>query len=174
LELSRYQGWVPFVNDDAALQFIDSTTALGNLTPGKWWQIGIALCDSDLESDKLIGDIGLFTSDHFDFIEMGITLSSSYHGNGYAYQSLSSLLQNIFHTIPSVQYVKCVVDTRNISCIKLLKRLNMVEVSSETVTFKGEICEEVTYQINKSEFAVNKSEFAVQSTCTQLSGGKDV
>lgn len=161
MELSRYQGWVPFINDDAALQFIDSTTALGNLTPGEWWQIGIALGDSD----QLIGDIGLFTSNRFDFIEMGITLSSSYHGHGYAYQSMFTLLRNIFHTIPSVQFVKCVVDTRNISCIKLLKRLNMVEVSSETVTFKGEICEEVTFQIKKSEFV------AVASTCTQLGGG---
>ncbi len=39
----------------------------------------------------------------------------------------------------------------------------MAEVSSETVTFKGEICEEVTYQIDRIEFVVASARWRAYS-----------
>ncbi len=140
-ELGRYQGWLA-TSDHEASAFIAEMGRTRLLQPGVWSQIGIA----DATNDELIGDIGLRLASDGQHAEIGFTLRSASHGRGYASAAVREAVNLVFaHT--SAHRVLAGTDARNAASIRLLERIGMSRVSSETTIFRNEPCVEHTYAI---------------------------
>lgn len=88
-EIARYQGWDVDYSLDDATKLVQGTIEAKFGTRGEWYQVGIALADSD----ELIGDFGVyFESDDTAAIEFGYTLSLDHQGKGLATEALRLLL----------------------------------------------------------------------------------
>lgn len=137
--LNRYQGWSPMSEEDS-LRFITEMNAAPLFAPGKWIQLGIA----DLQSDVLMGDIGLFLSADGKTAEVGFTLQPSAQGRGIATGAVRAALQLLFSN-STISEVTGVADARNLPSIRLLERLGFQLTESRSTVFKGEACIEKIY-----------------------------
>jgi len=89
-----WQGWRSFGPGDAAA-LIAEMAWLDPDWPGRWFQIGIALEDSD----RLIGDIGLFTpAEDPASARIGYTLSPDWQGRGLAREAVAALIAYLLAT----------------------------------------------------------------------------
>lgn len=140
-ELGRYQGWSA-TSDHEAAAFIAQMDSASMLQPGVWSQIGIA----DTTNDELIGDIGLLLASDGQHAEIGFTLRRASHGRGYARAAVREAIRLVFD-VTRAQRVLAVTDARNAPSIRLLERIGMTRVSSETTIFRDEPCVEHTYAI---------------------------
>ena len=117
-EVCRYQGFDVF-SEAKAQSFIDEQKKAPFGKAGHWIQIGIAFKDSNL----LIGDCALkFQAYEPRTAELGYTINPQYQQKGYATEAIKTLLQHIFKH-HSIHRVLALVDTRNISSIKLVEKL---------------------------------------------------
>jgi RimJ/RimL family protein N-acetyltransferase len=142
--VARFQSW-SMLSEDEAIAFIHemSTAPIG--IPGEWFQIAIAL----QQSNQLIGDIGIQVSEHdTTTVEVGFTLHREEHGKGYAREAIQTLLCSLFG-IGNITKVIGITDSRNHPSINLLTRLGMKLISSEEVMFRNELCLEQTFELRK-------------------------
>jgi len=87
-----WQGWQRFGPADAA-GLIAEMAWLDPDWPSRWFQIGIALKGSD----RLIGDIGLFTpAEDPASARIGCTLSPDWQGRGLAREAVAALIAYLF------------------------------------------------------------------------------
>lgn len=138
-ELGRYQGWSPMA-DPQALAFIDEMGAMTAFAPGEWMQIGIAAADTD----RLVGDIGIFIAADSALAEIGFTLETAAQGRGVATSAVDAALRLVFEMTP-VRQVRAITDTRNLPSLRLIERLGFRHEATHRTVFRGEPCDEATY-----------------------------
>jgi len=144
-ELGRYQSWTP-MSDNEAFEFLDDVLRTPLFTPGHWVQLGIA----ELESDTLVGDIGLYLSEDGASGEVGFTLQPASQGRGVATLAVREALQ-LFFSATSVARVLGITDERNLPSINLLERLGFEFIESRQVVFRGEPCTERVYALPRND-----------------------
>jgi len=117
-EVARYQGWDTFGPDDAA-RLIASQSQSEPGVAGTWFQLALV----EKTTATLIGDCGLHClSDDPRQMEVGITLSPSHQGQGYATEALRCVLDFIFGTMGKHR-VSATTDAENPAAASLFRRL---------------------------------------------------
>ena len=140
-ELGRFQGWSP-MSDAEASEFLSRMNGTPMFTPGEWLQLGIA----ELETDVLVGDIGIHLSENGETAELGFTLHPASQGRGIATAAVREAFQLLF-AATSVQRVLGITDERNEPSIRLLERVGFRYQESRDVLFRGEPCREKIYAL---------------------------
>jgi aminoglycoside 6'-N-acetyltransferase len=138
-ELSRYQGWSPMPEAEAAA-FLAEMADAPLFTPGKWIQLGIA----HAEDDHLIGDIGIFVSEDGVTAEIGFTLALTAQGRGIATAAVREAVELLF-AATEVQRALGITDSRNAASVRLLERVGFQYQGSRAAVFRGEPCSEHVY-----------------------------
>jgi len=142
-EVARFQGW-EIASDVEARAFLRSMGFAKPMTPGEWFQIGIAARGTD----RLIGDIGLFTSESGTECEIGFTLNPKSQGRGLATEAVEALINSLWN-LGTVHSIRGITDGRNEKSIQLLERLEMRMVEKSTKTCGGELCEEQVFVLHR-------------------------
>ena len=138
-ELGRFQGWSP-MSDEAADRFIDEVAALPVLAPGEWIQLALA----DRQTDRLLGDIGLWVSPEGDEAEIGFTVAPWAQSRGVATQATHAV-HGLLARASNVRVLRGITDARNVASVRVLERAGFVQVESRSVEFRGEPCVERVY-----------------------------
>ena len=142
-EVARYQDWGGISRDDArALIRAHTQDHLG--IPGQWQQIAITLAPGG----GLIGDIGLFLRADGRSAELGFTLARGYQGRGLAREALAGLIGALFERA-ELGRLEAVTDARNAAAMALLARLGFTIGSTADAVFKGGVCREHSYILNR-------------------------
>ncbi len=144
-ELGRYQGWLP-MSDAEASSFLSQMGSASLLRPGTWSQIGIAESDSQ----RLIGDIGLFLAEDGGHAEIGFTLERSAQGRGVATAAVREAIKLTFES-SGVERVLGITDARNLSSVRLLERVGMRRIATNNTIFRSEPCIEYTYAVTRDD-----------------------
>jgi RimJ/RimL family protein N-acetyltransferase len=144
-ELGRFQGWTA-QNDDDALEFITTMAQAPLFQPGEWIQLAI----EDKASGSMVGDVGIFVADDAQSAEIGFTLARPAQGMGFATRAVRLAIRLVFEHTP-VREITGVTDARNAASIRLLERVGMQRRSTQDARFKGEPCQEHTYDIARPE-----------------------
>ncbi len=142
-EVGKYQGWTAQSDADAAKFILEMQTA-SLFVPGQWQQLAI----SQIGSELLIGDIGLCLAADKTHAEIGFSMSPSAQGRGLAADAVCTVIKLIFESTDAPKIIG-VTDARNVASIKLLERVGMRRSSSEQSLFRGEMCVEHTYAIER-------------------------
>ena len=115
--------------------------------PGEWFQFAVA----DPTSNELLGDVGLAVhADQTSRAELGFTLAPAHQGKGYATEAVKRVIAYALEQL-GAETVFAVTDARNDASIALLERIGMRRMTTEHVTFKGESCDEHTYELRRDE-----------------------
>ena len=148
-EVARYQIWEPRDVKDVRC-FIEGLQDREPDTPDTWYQLAITL----RESKALIGDCGLrFPVNEPNQVEVGITLTRAYQGQGYATEAVKGVLDWLFVSLGKHR-IYARVDPRNEASIALLERVGMRKEGHlrESVWAKGEWADDVIYAILEKEW----------------------
>ena len=155
-EVARYQSWESFGPEDAARLIRGQAEAEPNI-PGTWLQLAII----KTESGQLIGDCGLHCrKEDPRQMEIGITLSPEYQGQGYATETVCSLLDFAFGSL-GAQRVIATTDAENLPAAAMFRRIGFRQEShlAEKVWFKGRWGGEYLFSILKQEWRIGVSSF---------------
>ena len=145
-DVARYQSWDAYTLQDA-LSFIAETATDHPGMPGEWFQFAVA----DPSSDELLGDVALRVDDEdTSRAELGFTMSSAHQGKGYATEAVTRVIAYAFERL-GVETVYAIVDARNDASVALLERIGMRRTTTKHVLFKGEWCDEHTYELRSEE-----------------------
>lgn len=146
-EVARYQSWSS-ISDDEAREFIRQQGPAQFGVPGRWFQIAIALS----ETDKLIGDVGVcLREDDPTQAEIGFTLSRETQGRGYGSEAVKKVLAMLFEK-NGVERIEAITDSRNLASIELLRRVGMKYEKTDEAWFKDAMCDEHTFAIRKKDW----------------------
>lgn len=123
--VNRYQGWIPETVEDA-YQFIENIADKPDM-PGTWFQLAVTeRCSSDL-----IGDIGVhFIKTETGTVELGCTLDSRYHGNGYAFEALEAVTDYLLRDMKKNKLQAWIMDA-NVNSIRLFEKLGFRHVTDD-------------------------------------------
>jgi RimJ/RimL family protein N-acetyltransferase len=149
-EIYAYQSRTTTLSDAAA--FISGTADKLD-QPGTWYQMGIFRSGDSI----LIGDIGIYfvTSEKAE-VELGFTLAPSFHGQGYATEAVSAVINYLFKALGKRRII-INVDPRNTRSRKMASRLGMTQTGChDHQTPGGEGGDEVTYTLNVEDWAFSK------------------
>lgn len=151
-QVAQFQSWsIP--SHDEARSFISEMDAAAIGIPGEWFQIAIAHKQTNL----LLGDIGIQTYvENPKIVEIGFTLRRTEQGKGYAREAVQCLVDSLFE-LENVSKIVGITDTRNEPSVNLLRRLGMNVVRSAEVEFKGELCVEQTFELDKKDWLFSKA-----------------
>ncbi|MDQ3269212.1 MAG: GNAT family N-acetyltransferase [Pseudomonadota bacterium] len=144
-EVARYQGWAPMADSEAS-GFLEDHGRHVSLTPGAWHQLAIAQHESDL----LIGDVGVWLSPDGSQAEIGISIASSFQGNGLGCECLKGLIELLF-SATRVAEIVAHSDARNAACLSMLARSGMGRIDTRQVEYKGEACTEHSFSIRRTD-----------------------
>ncbi|MEO9020535.1 MAG: GNAT family protein [Ginsengibacter sp.] len=148
-EVTKYQGFDVFTIEKAR-QFIQEQLDKEFGKPGEWVQYGI----ENKKTSKLIGDCAI-KLDQYDarIAEIGITISHTAQKNGYAKETLISILNFLF-SIEDFHRITGIVDTENTASIQLLKSAGFKQEGHfvENIFFKGKWGSEFQYAMLKKEW----------------------
>jgi ribosomal-protein-alanine N-acetyltransferase len=134
VEVGRYQGWEPTLDEEAGAFLAEMSRAPFGL-PREWLQIAIA----DTAGDRLLGDIGLVVAEPGGEAEFGITLARAAQGRGLAEEAARTLIDGLrAHT--DLRRLIAITDTRNIASARLLRRLGMTLEAETVAEFRGKQC----------------------------------
>lgn len=142
LEVGRYQGWSPMSIDDAT-DFIASMVSVAAPRPGMWVQLGITL----LDSDTLIGDVGLYLNPEGTVAQIGYTCASAHQRKGLGSEAVRLLLDAL-QANTNCRRVVALIDSRNIASERLLIRLGFDLEGAETKHDDSGQYVEVTYALS--------------------------
>jgi RimJ/RimL family protein N-acetyltransferase len=142
VDVARYQSWDGYTLADAE-RFTRELASLHPGIPGEWFQFAAA----DPVSDELLGDVALrVDAKDVERAELGFTFAPAYQGKGYATEAVRGVIAYAFDRL-DVGTMFAITDARNDTSIALLDRLGMRLVSTEGALFKGERCQEHTYEL---------------------------
>ena len=146
-EVARYQSWDPTYSLEEAEAFMVTISLASPGTPGEWFQFAVV----SATTGHLVGDIGLRTeADEPGLFELGITLSPANQHHGYAAEMATAVITYTFDTLAAAT-IRSITDTRNEPAIRLLEHLNFKLIETNEAEFKGEDCEEHTYELKAPE-----------------------
>jgi RimJ/RimL family protein N-acetyltransferase len=140
-EVARYQSWDMFGRSQAE-SFVAHMATLNPGVPGQWFQFAVA----DRSNDDLLGDTAIcLDAEDPSRAELGYTFAAASQGKGYATEAVRATIEYAFERL-GVDVVVAVTDARNARSIALLDRIGMTHVSTAHMQFKGEWCDELTYE----------------------------
>lgn len=144
-DVARFQSWQHYTIEQAE-RFVREMTGHDPGVPGDPFQFAVARRTDDV----LVGDcmLALDAGDPAN-AEIGYTVSPTHQGNGYAIEAARALFGYAFGR-HEVAIVRAVTDTRNAPSIAVAERLGMRLVGTVHTTFKGEPCDEHTYEITRA------------------------
>ncbi len=147
-DVARFQSWQDYTVAQAEA-FVGEMEGADPGVPGEPFQFAIAR----LRDDALVGDC-MLALDAGDpaIAEIGYTVDRSHQGHGYATEAAHALLGYAFER-QGVGAVRAVTDSRNAASIVVAERLSMALVATVHTTFKGEACDEHTYEIGREAWA---------------------
>ncbi len=141
-DVARYQDWDSCTQQEAD-DFVREMAGTHPGVAGEWFQFAIA----DVESDEHLGDVGLgVDAINASRAELGFTLATKHQGKGYATEAVERVIAYAFEQL-GAEAVFAVADARNDASIALLERIGMRRATTEHVKFKGEWCDEHTYEL---------------------------
>jgi RimJ/RimL family protein N-acetyltransferase len=138
--VARYQGWELMSRAQAA-EFLQTQQEC-NLVAGSWRQLAVA----ELQSDRLIGDMGVWLSHDCSRAEFGLSISSAAQGKGFGTECARGLLDLLWSGTPVKEIIAC-TDARNVACLALLKRAGMRHVDTRQALYKAEMCTEHVFTL---------------------------
>ncbi len=140
-DVARYQSWETY-SPYHARRFIEEIASVSPGMPGEWFQFAV----TEPDTDRLIGDVALrVLPDDSGRAELGFTFAPEHQGKGYATEAVRALLAYAFDRL-DVDAVFAIADTRNGASIAVLERVEMRRIATERARFKGEWCDEHTYE----------------------------
>ena len=144
-EVVRFQSWQYYTVEQAE-RFVQQMSHHDPGVPGDPFQFAVARRTDEV----LVGDC-MFALDAGDpaNAEIGYTLSPAHRGRGYAVEAARAVLGYAFDR-HEVALVRAVTDTRNAPSIAVAERLGMRLVGTVRTSFKGEPCDEHTYEITRA------------------------
>lgn len=147
--INQYQGWIPVTINDVH-EFIASKVSAAINVPGTWFQFVVIKKDEN----KVIGDIGVhFLADEPLQIEIGCTLNSQFHGQGYATEALKKMIGYLFNVL-SKRRITASIDPGNLPSIQLFERLGFRKEAhfKDGLFIHGEWVDDLVYAILKKEW----------------------
>jgi RimJ/RimL family protein N-acetyltransferase len=151
-EVARFQSWQRYTIEQAR-RFVEQMARLDPGVPGEPFQFAVAQRDDD----ALVGDCMLvLDAAHPPNAEVGYTLGREHRGLGYATEAALAMLGYAFAR-QGAGLVRAVTDTRNAASISVAERLGMQPAGTVHTTFKGEPCEERTYEITREAWEARTS-----------------
>ena len=146
-DVARFQSWRDYSLEQAEA-FIEEMSNTDPGVPGEPFQFAVALIDDD----RLVGDC-MLAIDAGDppTAEIGYTIAPEHQGRGYSVEAAEAVLAYAFDR-QGVVAVRAVTDTRNAPSIAVAERLGMTLVGTVHTVFKGEPCDEHTYEIARDEW----------------------
>jgi RimJ/RimL family protein N-acetyltransferase len=153
-DVARYQSWTSFTPDDAARLIAEQSRITPN-TPGTWLQLLL----TTLEVGRIVGDCGIhFLAEDARQVELGITLSSAYHGRGLATEALASVLQYVFDSLGKHR-ARAVTDAENHAAANLFLRLGFRREAHfvEHLWYKGDWGSEFVFAMLQREWRASAS-----------------
>src|SRR5215211_3960270 len=149
-EVACYQGWeAPYPRAEAT-RFLADLLATHPDTPGEWYQIAVAL----RQTDQLIGDCAA----HVDAgdprqAEIGFTIAPAHQGHGYATEAVRRLLHYLLIE-RGKHRVRATCDDRNMRSAAVLKRVGMRREGHllESTWSKGEWTNDLLYGVLRREW----------------------
>ena len=148
--VARYQGWTPWSLGETA-DFIAEQRCGTLETPGRWFQVAIAL----RTSGKIVGDIGLCLIGT-DEVEIGFTLAPEAQRLGYATEAVRATIRTLFRST-ELHNVRAVTDVENSRSIALLERLGFVHRRTYAEIFQGQWCQHHRYMLSRNSRTTSKS-----------------
>lgn len=151
-ETNKYQGWIPYALEDCK-HFIKNRIAEQMNTEGTWFQFAIL----HKETNELIGDLGIhFLPGDNHQAEIGCTISKKYHGNGYATEALSQVIDHLFRELKKHR-ITASIDPNNLASAKLVEKLGFRKEAhfKESILLNGTWIDDVIYAILKKEWGSN-------------------
>ena len=151
--VARFQSWENFTGEDGA-RFFEWVDTQHPDTPGEWFQFAIELRATGV----VIGDCGLHAFvEPAGEAEIGFTLAPEHQGFGYASEAVACLLDYVCGRLDK-QRVIALTDVRNTRSIAVLERLGFARdpMPREPVLFKGEICDEFLYCLQRKDWLRNR------------------
>jgi RimJ/RimL family protein N-acetyltransferase len=151
-DVARFQSWQDYTREDAE-RFIEAMSRTDPGVPGEWFQFAVAWETSPARGmpgrSALVGDCALvLDAGDPPTAEIGYTLDPAFTGRGYATEAVRALVGYAFDRL-GVTRVRAVADTRNAPSIKVAERLGMSLTATLHTSFKGEPCEEHTYELTE-------------------------
>jgi RimJ/RimL family protein N-acetyltransferase len=144
-DVARYQSWDGYTPEQAEA-FVSEMAASRPGIPGEWFQFAVA----DLAGD-LLGDVAICVhADEPSRAELGFTFAPAHQGSGYATEAARAVIAYAFERL-GAETVVAITDARNDASIALLERIGMRRAATEHVRFKGEWCDEHTYELRRDE-----------------------
>ncbi len=141
--VARYQSWQDYTLEQAE-RFVDEMEEEDPGAPGVPFQF--AVVDHD---DVLVGDCMLvINAGDPATAEIGYTISPAHQGHGYATEAARALLAYAFDRY-EIAAARAVTDARNTPSIAVAQHLGMHLASTVQTRFKGEACEERTYEVSR-------------------------
>lgn len=142
-DIARYQGWdLPCTVDEVA-EWIASFMDL------PWPALGSAM-NLAIELDgEVIGDIAVGWDDTGDEAWIGFTLQRDHHGQGYATEAASAMVDLLI--AQAVSRVTASVDPANRASIRVLERVGFSYTGSTRALIRGEWVDDDTYALARAE-----------------------
>ena len=140
-DVARYQSWDAYDRAQAE-SFLTDMATLHPGVPGRWFQFAVA----DRSTGELVGDTALVVDfEDSSHAELGFTFAPAHQGKGYATEAVRATIDYAFERL-GVDVVVAVTDARNAPSIALLDRIGMTVRSTDRVEFKGDWCDEITFE----------------------------
>lgn len=148
-EVTKYQGFDVFTYEQAARFIQDQTDRVFGVA-GEWVQYGL----ENKYTGRIIGDCAI-KLDQYDtrLAEIGITISPSAQRQGYAKETLLTVLNFLFG-LDDFHRVTEIVDAENTASIALLKSVGFRQEGHfiENIFFKGKWGSELQFAMLRSEW----------------------
>jgi RimJ/RimL family protein N-acetyltransferase len=137
------------MDDAGAAAFIDAMAMARFGVPGEWFQIAVA----EKDADALIGDIGVCVRDDLtQTAEIGFTIAPAAQGRGLGTEAVIGVIALLFDS-GGIGCIEGITDVRNVPSIRLLERVGMRLARVQDTMYKGEMCTEHVYAIERSALA---------------------
>ena len=148
-QVNQYQGWIPKTIEDVH-EFITNKVSNKINLPDTWFQFVIIKKDDN----ELIGDIGVhFHASDTSQVEMGCTLNQEYHGKGFAFEAVQSIINYLFDVLGNRRIIAS-IDSRNQPSIRLIECLGFrkkAHIKENPIQNNG-CADDLIYAILKDEW----------------------
>jgi len=150
--INQFQGWIPETIGDFPEVIQDK---VGDVIhqPDSWFQLAIIRKDTG----ELIGDVGIHFMESGSFqVEVGCTLNSNQHGNGFATEALTETLNFLFRKLNKHRVIAS-IDPRNEKSIQLVERLGMRKEAHfrKSLRIKNEWVDDLIYAVLREDWLEN-------------------
>jgi aminoglycoside 6'-N-acetyltransferase len=146
--VARFQSWHDHTREQAE-RFVTEIAGADPGVPGEPFQFAVARLDDDV----LVGDCMLaVAAGDPPTAEIGYTIGPGHQGLGFATEAVRAVVTYAFER-QGVVAVRAVTDARNLASIRVAERLGLRRVATVHTTFKGEPCDEHTYEVVRDAWA---------------------